>query len=269
MSAKRTAKTQLGGMRDNGLQQAIDAAGGVAGLARKLGIAQPSVSNWTKVPPDRVIAVESMTGVGRNVLRPDLYPEAPPTVAEEDMARAIEYARLGALLRQAPTAAMLTELSRLKGDPSELGLLRMSLAEAAEDADADTESKEFFRLFVGVARGELLPYASYYTTGFLHERPLARVREDLKTLGIERQEGLYEPEDHLGILCDVMAGMAAGQFGDGIAGQKAFFTRHIEPWALRLFADLESAAETHLYKAVARMGAAFMAIESQSFALPD
>jgi TorA maturation chaperone TorD len=256
-------------MRDEGLQQAIDAAGGVAGLARKLGIAQPSVSNWTKVPPERVIAVETMTGVGRSVLRPDLYPEAGAMVAEEDMARAQEYALLGTLLRQAPTAALMTKLARLKGDPSELGLLRMSLAEAAEDSNADAESKEFFRLFVGVARGELLPYASYYTTGFLHERPLARVREDLKKLGIERQEGLFEPEDHLGILFDVMAGMAAGQFGDGVAGQKVFFTRHIEPWALRLFADLESASETHFYKAIARMGAAFMAIESQGFALPE
>jgi TorA maturation chaperone TorD len=256
-------------MRDQGLQMAIDAAGGVAGLARKLGIAQPSVSNWTRVPPERVIAVETSTGVKRNLLRPDLYPDTAPPTAEEDLARAHEYAMLGALLRQAPTVARLTELSRLKGDPSELGLLHMSLAEAAEETTADAESKEFFRLFVGVGRGELLPYASYYLTGFLHERPLARVRDELARLGIERQEGLYEPEDHIGILFDVMAGLAAGQFGAGLADQKAFFTRHVEPWALKVFADLESAAETSFYKAVARVGAAFMAIESQGFALPE
>jgi TorA maturation chaperone TorD len=255
-------------MRDQGLQQAIDAAGGVAVLARKLGIAQPSVSNWTKVPPERVIAVEGLTGVERGVLRPDLYPAAAPEIAEEDMARAQEYLLLGSLLRQAPTSQMLAEIARMRGDASELGLLHMSLAEAAEDTTADTESKEFFRLFVGVGRGELLPYGSYYQTGFLHERPLARVREDLKRMGVERQDGLYEPEDHLGILFDVMAGLASGQLG-GFAEQKAFFARHVEPWAHRLFADLESCASTHFYKAVARVGAAFMSIETQGFALPD
>ncbi len=255
-------------MRDEGLQQAIDAAGGVAVLARKLGIAQPSVSNWTKVPPERVLAVEGLTGVERSILRPDLYPPAAPEVAEEDMARAREYVLLGSLLRQAPTASLLADIARMKGDASELGLLHMSLAEAAEETTADAESKEFFRLFVGVGRGELLPYGSYYQTGFLHERPLARVREDLKRLGVERQEGLYEPEDHLGILFDVMAGFASGQFGDFDA-QKAFFAQHVEPWAHALFADLESCASTPFYKAVARVGAAFMSIEMQGFALPD
>jgi TorA maturation chaperone TorD len=256
-------------MRDQGLQQAIDAAGGVAVLARKLGIAQPSVSNWTKVPPERVIAVESVTGVARDVLRPDLYPGSPIEVADEDMARAREYLLLGTLLRQAPSAALLRDISGLKGDASELGLLHMSLAEAADETDADAESREFFRLFVGVGRGELLPYASYYLTGFLHERPLARVREDLIGLGIERQDGLFEPEDQIGILFDVMAGLAARQFGAGLRDEKAFFQRHVEPWALRLFADLESCASTRFYKAVARVGAAFTTIESQGFALPE
>lgn len=248
---------------------AIDAAGGVAGLARKLGIAQPSVSNWTRVPPERVISVENLTGVGRGVLRPDLYPESGVPVAEEDQARAQEYALLGHLLRQAPSTAVLTDIARIKGEATELGLLHMSLAEAAEETNADAESREFFRLFVGVGRGELLPYGSYYLTGFLHERPLARVRDDLKRFGIERQEGLYEPEDHLGILCDVMSGLASRQFGAGFADEKAFFTRHVAPWAPLLFADLESVAQTDFYKAFARVGAAFIAIETQGFALPE
>jgi TorA maturation chaperone TorD len=256
-------------MRDEGLQQAIEAAGGIAVLARKLGIAQPSVSNWTKVPPERVIAVESATGVARRVLRPDLYPDEAAEVAEEDLARAREYLMIGSLLRQAPTAQLLADVSRLKGDASELGLLHMNLAESADETTSDAESKEFFRLFVGVGRGELLPYASYYLTGFLHERPLARVREDLARLGVERQDGLFEPEDHIGIIFDVMAGLASRQFGAGLKDEKAFFQRHLEPWAARLFADLESCAESRFYKAVARVGAAFTIIESQGFALPE
>jgi TorA maturation chaperone TorD len=254
-------------MRDEGLQQAIDAAGGIAPLARKLGIAQPSVSNWTKVPAERVIAVENLTGISRDLLRPDLYADR-TEIDEVDQARAQEYLLLGRLLREAPTASLIADIARMRGDASPLGLLHMSLGEAAEDTDADVESREFFRLFVGVGRGELLPYASYYLTGFLHERPLARVREDLLKLGVERAEGLLEPEDHLGILCDVMAGLITGQFGAGEEMQQRFFKRHVEPFATRLFADLESCARTDFYRAVARIGAAFIAIETEAFALP-
>ncbi|MGL5117339.1 MAG: molecular chaperone TorD family protein [Beijerinckiaceae bacterium] len=259
-------------MRDEGLRQAIDAAGGIAPLARKLGIAQPSVSNWTKVPAERVITVEGLTGVSRDMLRPDLYAEK-HDIDEVDQARAQEYLLLGRLLREAPTASFLADVGRMRGDASPLGLLHMSLGEAADESDAATEAREFFRLFVGVGRGELLPYASYYLTGFLHERPLARVREDLLKLGIERAEGLLEPEDHLGILCDVMAGIITGQFTGGKNSlgedtQQRFFERHVAPFAGRVFADLESCAKTDFYRAVARIGAAFITIETEAFALP-
>jgi TorA maturation chaperone TorD len=54
-----------------------------------------------------------------------------------------------------------------------------------------------------MSRGELLPYGSYYLTGFLNERPLARLREDLQALCIERVEKQCEPEDHAAILCEI------------------------------------------------------------------
>jgi TorA maturation chaperone TorD len=255
-------------MRDNGLQQAIDAAGGIASLARKLGIAQPSVSNWTRVPAERVVTVEALTGVERSVLRPDLYCAGAAALDDVDQARLREYLLIGSLLRQAPTKQLMTDIGRMQGDASELGLLHMSLAEAADESDAEMESREFFRLFVGVGRGELLPYGSYYQTGFLHERPLARVREDMTRLGIERAEGLFEPEDHIGILFEIMAGLIGGEFDGGEKEQKAFFSRHLKPWAARLFSDLEACAKTPFYKAVARVGAAFVEIETEGFALP-
>ena len=62
-------------MRDPGLDEAIRAAGGVGALARKIGISQPSVSNWSRVPAERVLAVEAATGVDRAMLRPDLFAE--------------------------------------------------------------------------------------------------------------------------------------------------------------------------------------------------
>jgi TorA maturation chaperone TorD len=254
-------------MRDQGLQKAINAVGGVAALARRIGIAQPSVSNWTKVPADRLATIEQATGIPRAELRPDLFDAAAP-VDEIDRARAQIYLLLGTLLRQAPSANLLSEIATLKGDSSVIGMLHFTLAAAATETTDEIESREFFRLFVGVGRGELLPYASYYMTGFLHERPLARVRDDLQKLEIERAEGLLEPEDHIGILLDVMSGLVLGQFSSGAVSEQQFFDRHIKSWGAKMFADLESCAQTNFYRAVARLGLAFLEIENEAFALP-
>src|SRR4051795_11983161 len=134
-------------MRDPGLSEAIEAAGGVSELARRIGISQPSVSNWDKVPAERVLAVEAATGVQRMRLRPDLY-RSPPAreVDEVDLARAQEYALLSALLVRAPGADLLARLSRLRGDASALGIAHAALGEAAARADAGAVEREYFDL---------------------------------------------------------------------------------------------------------------------------
>jgi TorA maturation chaperone TorD len=257
-------------MREGGLEDAIRAAGGIGALARRLGISQPSVSNWQRVPAERVVAVEALTGVPRASLRPDLYgmPDtAAADVDEIDRLRAHEYGLLAVLLGRAPAKDLLERLSELKGDATPLGLAHIALAELASDIDPDELSREFFDLFIGVGRGELLPYASYYLTGFLNERPLARVREDLNGLGIERAEGHHDPEDHLAILCEVMAGLAAGRFEVESGAERRFFERHLKPWAARFFADLETARHARFYRPVGTIGRIFMDIEAQAFAM--
>jgi TorA maturation chaperone TorD/DNA-binding transcriptional regulator YdaS (Cro superfamily) len=261
-------------MREGGLQSAIDAAGGVGSLARLIGISQPSLSNWRRVPAERVVAVEQATGVSRALLRPDLYPDdfmnedAEPGSAEVDeidLLRGREYALLGLLLGRAPTAETLAMIADLKGDATPLGMAHLALAEAAAATDATRASREFFDLFIGLGRGELLPYGSFYLTGFLHERPLAAVRADLASLGIERAPGLFEPEDHIAILCEVMAGLAADEFNADETAQRVFFERHVKPWAARFFADLEIAPSSRFYKAVGALGRTFVEIEAQAF----
>src|SRR5580658_10344430 len=119
-------------MRNLGLDEAIRAAGGVGALARKIGISQPSLSNWSRVPAERVLAVESMTGIDRVVLRPDLYGSAEAVAADEvDAARAREYGLLALLLRRAPDSDLLSRLAALCGDASALGLAHAALAAAA------------------------------------------------------------------------------------------------------------------------------------------
>src|SRR5688572_28938290 len=198
-------------MRDPGLQEAIRAVGGVSELARRIGISQPSVSNWDRIPAERVLTVEGATGISRAILRPDLFGSyAGGDVDETDAARAQEYALLAALLTRAPDAALLKRLSELRADASPLGVAHAGLAQAAAAANVENVEREYFDLFIGLGRGELLPYASYYLTGFLHERPLARLRGDLAGLGIERVDGNNEPEDHAATLCEIMAGLTGG-----------------------------------------------------------
>ena len=259
-------------MREDGLQQAIEAAGGIGALARALGISQPAVSSWCKIPAERVLSVETITGIARTALRPDLYPmDNSPSdglaVDEIDLLRSHEYNLLAVLLGRAPTRDVLERLGELKGDASPLGLAHLALADAAAAADRDALQREFFDLFVGVSRGELLPYASYYLTGFLHERPLVSVRESLAALGVERAENISEPEDHIAILCEVMAGLAVGDFAAEAGSDRRFFDRHLRPWAPRFFADLETARAARFYRIVGRIGTLFMEIEADAFAM--
>src|SRR2546421_5338439 len=255
-------------MRDPGLNAAIQAVGGVSELARRVGISQPSVSNWEKVPAERVLAVETATGVPRMRLRPDLYREQPTaTVDEVDLARSQEYALLAALLSRSPNAELLARLARLGGDPSPLGLAHVAIAEAALRLAAEAIEREYFNLFIGLGRGELLPYGSYYLTGFLNERPLARLRDDLATFGVERVEGNYEPEDHAATLCEIMAGIVAKRFPAPDGGERRLFDKHMAPWIGRFFADLERAEAADFYRHVGTLGRVFIEIETEAFAL--
>jgi len=257
-------------MRDPGLSEAIRVVGGVSELARKIGISQPSVSTWNRVPAERVVAVEAATGIGRTALRPDLYDDAKPdSVTAVDAARAQEYALLAVLLARAPDAEFLNRLASLRGDASPLGVAHAALAQAASQTNADRLQREYFDLFIGLGRGELLPYGSYYLTGFLHERPLERLRQDLKELGIERAEGNVEPEDHAAILCEVMAGLADARLAAPAGSDRRIFERHLKPWIGRFFSDLERAEAADFYRTVGTLGRVFMEIEIEAFALPS
>lgn len=200
---------------------------------------------------------------------------SPDVQDDVDGWRAQHYDLLAALLGRAPTGGLLAQIARLAGDGSRMGEAYAELAAAARGADAARVERAFFRLFIGVGRGELVPYGSYYLTGFLNERPLARVREDLDRLGIERSDAMSEPEDHIAILLETMAGLASGRFDTPPGSERAFFARHLEPWASRFFADLARSDDprggaddgVRFYRAVGALGRAYIEIESQAYAL--
>lgn len=259
-------------MRDTGLEQAIRSVGGVSELARRIGIAQPSVSNWNRVPAERVAAVESATGVSRTILRPDLFGadfQVNGILDEIDVARAQEYALLAVLLSKAPDADLLQRLQKLAGDESNIGRAHAAIADAAASYSAQQVDREYFDVFIGVGRGELLPYASFYLTGFLHERPLARLRGDLFLLGVEKNEQNSDPEDHIAFLCEVMAGIISERFPAPVGADREFFEKHMKSWASSFFADLEGAESAKFYSCVGKLGRAFIEIETEAFALPS
>ena len=192
------------------------------------------------------------------------------SIAEEDKLRAYAYALLARLLAAPPGGELLASVSRLAGDESALGLAIDELAAAARRATPEALAEEYHDLFIGLGQGELNPYGSYYLTGFLYERPLARLRADMARLGVVRQKQVKEPEDHIGALCEMMAGLITGSFAHGpapLAEQQGFFDAHLASWAPRFFADLEAASAARFYRPVGRVGRLFLEIERQAFAM--
>lgn len=263
------------------LAKAIDIVGGQTQLARLLDVKQANVWHWLnkadRVPGEYVLAIEAATGgqVTRHELRPDLYPDegapdALPSIPEEDVWRAQIYALLGRCLARRPDTSLLTALGQLKGDESAMGQALAALAEAARSTSLERAQDEYDTLFIGLPRGELVPYASFYRTGFLYERPLAKLRGDMQKLGYARADDVSEPEDHMGALCELMALLIRGGDGRGPAElktQERLYQQHLAPWGERFFADLEQAASAKLYKPVGTIGRLFMTIETQAFAM--
>ena len=193
--------------------------------------------------------------------------ESQAVVSEEDELRAQLYEFLATLLRVEPTDAVVKQVADLSGDDTPIGQASSTLAHLAQKMDGTSVRNEYVDLFIGVGRGELLPYCSYYLTGFLNEKPLAKLRQDMAAIGIARADGVKEPEDHIASLCDMMAGLIRGQFSRSftLAEQASFFKKHLAPWAGLFFNDLESAKNAVFYAPVGSIGKAFMDIESKSF----
>lgn len=189
----------------------------------------------------------------------------------EDRLRAHPYQLLARLLAGPADAPLLRLASGFTGDDTEFGRALGSLAERAGQTTPEAASREYHDLFIGIGRGELVPYASYYLTGFLNEKPLAKLRSDMARLGIARAEDVKEPEDHIAALCEMMAGLITGAFGAPLElpAQRAFFERHLAAWAPVFFADLEKAEAAWLYAPVGTLGRVFMGIERTAFAMAN
>ena len=188
-------------------------------------------------------------------------------ITEEDQLRADLYDFLSALLAQPANKALLDKTAKLSGDETDLGRAIGTLAKLAVQSSVKSVEREFNALFIGLGRGELLPYGSYYMTGFLNEKPLALLRDDMAKNSIVRAENIYEPEDNIASVLEMMSGLIMGRFGEvvSLSQQKTFFNRHIAPWAGHFFTDLEGAEGSLFFAPIGAIGRHFMAIEKEAF----
>ena len=198
-------------------------------------------------------------------IRSAMDPEAfvPPSATDDDSVRANTYGLLGTLLANPPRREIFDLLAGI-APPSDDGLGRAwgELGRAAQAADVEGVDDEYHDLFIGVGRGELIPYGSWYQTGFVMDKPLAVLRSDLAALGFERRDDVSEPEDHAAALLETMALVAASP-EHGIDVQRRFFDRHVATWMPAFFADLQSADSARFYRAVGQFGEKFMKFETQ------
>jgi TorA maturation chaperone TorD len=191
-------------------------------------------------------------------------------VTGEDVFRANIYGLLARMLTEPPSDDTMEILRALNGhgDGTEIVDALANLGAVAVRTPVGRANEEFTKLFYGHgAGGEVHPYASFYLTGFVYEKPLADLRADLTEIGIERSGHNSEPEDHIAFLCEVMHGLITGAFGQpgDTRRQQDFFRKHIAPWAAMLFADLEAAQSAALYMPLAALARQFLAIEAEAF----
>ncbi|MDH3714374.1 MAG: molecular chaperone TorD family protein [Gammaproteobacteria bacterium] len=188
----------------------------------------------------------------------------------EEQLRANVYGLLARLLAAAPDEEVLARLQQIEAEADAQGMAGAwhMLKLAAANSTVEALDDEYHALFIGVGRGELVPFGSWYMTGFLMDKPLTYLRQDLAEFGIARQDGVREPEDHVAALCETMAIIIGHEEEIDFARQQAFYKNHMQPWMRLFFEDLENAQAATFYKAVARLGKEMMDFESRYLAIP-
>lgn len=189
-------------------------------------------------------------------------------MSSEAQVRSNTYSILASLLSSTPSLDLLDYLKHIATpadadeDVGEMGHAWLALKSAALEVDIDKLDDEFHTLFIGVGRGAIVPFGSWHITGFLMDKPLSELRDDLKALGIESDENEKDPEDHIAALCECMSLIINADDIDE-SRERQFFIRHIKPWAEKFFQELQAASSAAFYKPVGALGQAFMQLESQ------
>ncbi len=194
-----------------------------------------------------------------------------PSTFDEETARAEVYGLLSALYYAPPPAELISNIRvAVTEAPAAGALLEASWGElvaAARKLSQEDIAREYDALFGGVGKPEVYLFGSYYLSGFLNEKPLVALRTDLEGLGLARDEGMPETEDHLAYLCEVMRYLIAGDDVEvtNLTRQREFFTRHLQPWVAVLCEAVSRHPQADFYRCVAEFTQTFISVEAQGF----
>ncbi len=188
-------------------------------------------------------------------------------MAEEDQVRAATYAVLSSLFDDIPGSDLLDYLCHIDNPmeadrPGDVGVAWLEVRRLAQQADPKRLDDEFHALFIGLGRGEVVPYGSWHMTGFLMDKPLSELRDDLRALGFEADEQRKEPEDHIAAICETLSILIQSDEIEGFH-QRRFFLRHLHPWGEKFFRELQAAPSAEFYRAVGWLGERYMQFENQ------
>ena len=191
----------------------------------------------------------------------------------EELARAELYGLLAQLWIAPPDDMLLQQFKVAVTQAPESGSLLeapwQALVAAMRNTTAADAAAEYDALFGGVGKPDVFLYGSYYLSGFLNEKPLALLRDELQRLGLTRDETRAETEDHIAYLFEVMRYLIAG---DDVAvcnleQQRQFFRAQLQPWVTQLCDAVDAQPRASTWRAVAEMTRQFMAVETQGFDL--
>jgi TorA maturation chaperone TorD len=200
---------------------------------------------------------------------------ATSSALDEETARAELYGVLAQLFYAPPAPELLAKLRVAATEaPAAGGFLEepwRALVGAARALSDDAIADEYNALFGGVGKPEVYLYGSHYLSGFLNEKPLARLRTELTSLGLARDDAMSDTEDHIAYLCEVMRYLIAGDdvAVANLARQQSFFAAHLQPWSAALCDAIAQHPKARFYAAVAELTRAFVSVEAQGFDMLD
>lgn len=192
---------------------------------------------------------------------------------DEEVARAEMYGLLATLFYQPPEIDLLVQLQAAVTEAPEQGAFLeepwRELVAQARRMTAAQIAQEYNALFGGVGKPEVYLFGSHYLSGFLNEKPLVQLRDDLTALGLARSDQMPETEDHVAYLLEVMRFLIAGDDMAvcNLTRQAEFFSRHLQPWVSRMCQSVQAHPKAGFYGRLAHLTEAFVGVESQGFDL--
>lgn len=194
---------------------------------------------------------------------------------DEETARAEIYGLLAQLWYAPPSGDLLEALRMAATEAPAAGAFLeepwREFVGTARALDGGAVRDEYDALFGGVGKPEVFVFGSHYLSGFLNEKPLARLRTDLAALGLERDRAMPETEDHIACLCEVMRYLIAGDdvAVANLSKQREFFATHVQSWAIQMCDTVAAHPRARFYASLANFTRAFLSVEAQGFDMLD